>query len=650
MSGLTPYLIAELKTGISTYLQPWQRPADAFDPLVNAYVYRGTLNKRNGYITFGNQLADDQPVMGIMQRVDEGTHAISLVVASTRNLYLYNAGPNTFTPLVTVGGINSIFWKGTATGTITVPTFWPNFANGPGTIFITDGTTTVSFGAASAGVGTMTGAGGIFASGSIVYATGVVTLTFNGSTSDTSLSISGTLTTPTSSTGGYFTGNNTNFFNWINWQPTDPVNFVTSVSYLYVTNNVDPVTLFDGTNLSRPIFYVNSAFTDYITKTLDVTVYKNRLLMIRPTLNSTTNPLNQSIYYSALFNPFNFINDIAGNGGQLTAASGDIIQSAEPLRDAFIVFFSSSTWIFRYTGFDLNPFRWDKINSSKNNSVPYGTFTYDEKVTSLGSTGFIACDGANVDRYDINIIDYYETKISGQYYGQCYSTRYDNLNQAWMLYVSNGTSNPVVGGGAPGSDSALIYNFLENSWATYTFSVPMMTLGLFYSQTGATWASMTKSWESQDFSWQSYSNQKLLPILLIGDVNGNVYWIDNEDAVTDNGNTILPNITTTRWNPIIAAGQKAQFVYLDIYYQITSQDPTDPIQLILTFFVDNSGIPAFNRTLTLDGPVGSNFTWKRVYINAIGQFLQMNIDPNENASFQILGFILWAKPSGRLTP
>src|SRR6266404_9907340 len=98
-SGLTPFLISEFETGLSTYLQPWMRPKDAFDPLVNAYTYRGELNKRNGSIQFGNQLADTNPVMGIMNRIDESTGAITLVVASTTNLYLYDPGGNVFNAL-----------------------------------------------------------------------------------------------------------------------------------------------------------------------------------------------------------------------------------------------------------------------------------------------------------------------------------------------------------------------------------------------------------------------------------------------------------------------------------------------------------------------------------------------------------------------
>jgi hypothetical protein len=544
---LQPFLISEFKTGINTYMQPWIRPADAFEPLVNAYIYRGTVNKRAGYSQFGNRLADHNPVMGIMRRIEESTGVITLVVASTVNLYRYDPGTNTF---VAVGS---------------PPTF---------------------------------------------------------------------------------TGNITNFFNSTNWQPS-----AGATSLLWMVNNIDSVTTFDGTNANQPTITIDGA-GETIDTALDVAVYKQRLLLIRPTL-SADGLQNQSIYWSAIQDPTKWRIDIAGQGGFLAAPTGDIIQSAEFIRDVLVVFFTNSTWIFRYTGNDSAPFRWDKVNNSKSTNAPYASIAYDERCTSIGNTGFIACDGVNVQRYDVPIIDYYETNFSEQYYAQSFSQRYDNLNQSWTLYVSNDrdpSKFPLVGGVAPGSDSALIYNFLENTWATYTWSIPLTCLGIFFAQTGATWASLTQSWENTDQTWNSFSNQKAAPILLGGDTSGFVYHLDDEDKVTDNGTSIIPDIVTTRWNPILTVGQKVQFSYIDIYYYLASVDPTTPISVTLNFFVDNSDNVAASRALTLDGPTQSQYAFKRIYINLIGEFIQMEIDPNEDSFMQFVGFIIWARPAGRMTP
>ncbi len=539
-----PYLISEFKTGISTYLQPWIRPQDALEPLVNAYTYRGVISKRAGMSQFGDQVPDANPIMGIMRRINETTGATQLVVATTVNLYKYVPGSNTFVA-------------------VTSP--------------------------------------------------------------------------PT------FTGNITNFFNWTNWQATSG-----GTAYLYMCNNNDAVTLFDGTTATQPTLTINAA-SETITTCLDVQVYKQRMLYIAPTL-STDGAQRQSIYWSAVSNATNVIVDVAGNGGFLAAPTSDLIESTEFVRDTLVVFFTNSVWAFRFTGNQTNPFAWQKLNDTKSTNSPYASIDYDERASSIGNTGIIACDGVNVQRFDLPIIDYYEDNFSQTYYGQAFSQRYDNLNQAWTLYVSNETTNPLVGGVAPGSDSALIYNFLENSWATYTFSIPLTCLGLFYKVSGKTWAAYTQSWESADVIWASFQNQKNSTILLSGDTSGNVWLMDDENAVTDNGTSIVPDIKTTRWNPIMSIGQKIQFGYIDIYYYIASLDSGDPVQVTLNFYTDNSDNWAAQRTLTLDGPADSEYTFKRIYLNCIGEFIQMEIDPNVDSFMQFLGFIIWVRPAGRLTP
>jgi hypothetical protein len=541
-----PFLISEFKTGINTYLQPWIRPAEAFSPLTNAYIYRGTVNKRNGYTQFGKDIADGKPVMGIMKYIDEASGSIYLLVATTAHLYKYDPGTGNYVNIV-------------------LP---------------------VDF------------------SGTIV-----------------------------------------NFFNYTNWQAS-----AGAASYIYMTNNLDPVTLYDGAVSSQPDLWTDTPHTVKIVRCLDTQVYKQRMLYIRPTLSSSATPENQTIYWSAISNPTNTITDTAGNGGFLAAPTGDIIQSVEFIRDVLVVFFTNSTWIFRYTGSESNPFRWDKVNSSKSTNSPYASIAYDERVTSIGQTGLIACDGVNVQRYDVSIIDYYETNFSEQYYSQAFSQRYENLSQGWTLYVSQENQFPLVDGVAPGSDKALIYNFLENTWATYSWSIPLTCLGIYYKQSGTTWAQLIQAWDDTDAAWNSYFTQKAAPILLAGDTSGHVYLMDDDTAVTDDGTSFEIDVKTTRWNPLVEMGQKVQFGYIDIYYYISSLDPTDPIQVTLNFFVDNSTNFAATRTLTLDGPSNSEYAFKRIYLNLIGEFVQMQIDPNEDSDMQFLGFILWVRPAGRLTP
>ena len=552
----TAFPIKEFKSGTDTYLQPWIRPQDAFSPLVNAYCNRGTINKRAGYSQFGNQVADMNPITGIMRYIDEATDVTSLLVATTVNLYLYNPGSNVF------------------------------------------------------------GA------------------TLNG--------------------GFPFTGTISNFFNYTNWAASDEAD-----SILYMANNKDPITLWDGSTATQPDFFIFADDSNKITTALDVKVYNNRLLAILPTY-ATGGSQNQTIAWSAVLDPTNFVNNIAGNGGFLIAPTSDVIQSAEFIRNDLIVFFSNSTWLFRFTGNAFEPFRWQQLNGSKNINAPYGSVNYDQRATAIGNTGLLACDGVNVQRYDIPIIDYYESNFDQQYYPQSFSQRYDNLNQSWTLYVSsssNRTDFPLVGGVAPGSDMALIYNFVENTWATYSWSIPLTCLGLFNKPGSQTWESLSVSpeneWENMKQPWNFYAAQKDAIVLLAGDTTGNVWMMDDESMVTDNGTSIVPDIVSTRWNPIIDLGQKTQFGHIDIYYQIVSEDSSNPIQVDLNFYIDNAdygtAAPAVTKTLTLDGPENADYSFKRIYINLIGEFIQMEIDPSVDSFMQFVGFILWARPAGRLT-
>ena len=707
-----PFLISEFKTGLFNYLEPWIRSNDAFEPCENAFIYRGSLQKRNGYVLFGT--LSTNPVMGIKTWVNETSGDITLIGLDTKYAYEYIPGTGKFTPIMTVSEQIGIGDGGAAytlhTG-FSVANSPPGTPILPGTFTLTDGTENFISDVVTP-VGNLTGSAG--GTGTIIWATGQIDVTFAAPpAAGTPFYIAYTLNGP------YFTGNYTNFFNSTNW-----------LNKLYLVNNKDPITLFDGTNLSRPPFAVTQAFqTSYVNNVgtcLDVDVYKNRLLIQKPLLinNGTGNGLYaQSIRYSAINVPINIVADVTGNGGELSAPTDDAIQSSEFLRDQLLVFFKNSTWTFRYTGSAFDPFRFDKINNTKSTNAPYGTISYDERTTAMGSKGLIACDGVNVQRYDVSIIDQFE-QINQKYFAQCFGIRFDTINQSWMLFPSIDTTGTT-------SDSVLVYNFLENTWSTYDMA--LSCLGLYQIDTGRTWASFTTtSWEDADFTWDTYVNSDLEPVLLGGDVNGNIFQMDSGvadvsptaiiaevidlgdgtdtysgiieypplnkytftatdgvETFTDNGSGVLTgdaggsgtiNYATGAWtlifNVAVALGTSITASYTALFLNpikasITSTkwnpfvgigqkvqfghidfyyQKNDNSVLQLTFYTDNSTAVAAQRTLTLDGKTNSDYNMKRIYINCIGEFLRMTIDQDQTSGFKIIGMVLWARPAGRLTP
>lgn len=734
--GMQPFLISEFKTGLFEYLQPWIRPIEAFEPCNNAYVYRGSLYKRNGYIPLGigfgtdnatnagrmsyqdtiangnggktysgtlltnpiapysflptdgtesftdnglgvltgsaggtgtivystgawtlafnanvgsgvaitaqytPLLATPRPIMGLENWINEANDTQVLVACDTHRASYFNTTTKMFEPIASVQqiifqGNGSISTISLATGWVAVAPYTESLA--PYSISITDGTSTIT----DDGAGNLSAAGNFAAGGMVNYTTGVILLNFVAPPAATVyITLTATLT------GDYFTGNSSNFFNSTNWE-----------MFLFLTNNVNQITLYDGVNLSRPPFAITqSNLTNWVNNigaTLNVVVYKNSLLVMASTIVNAggQNGLEpQSIRWSIPLGSPNFsfqnlVADVPGNGGELSAPTSDFIQASGFLRDVVVVFFTNTTWIFRYTGSGFAPFRFDKVSSSKSTNAPYAAVDYDERVTSAGIKGLIACDGVNVQRYDIPIIDQF-LQIKQQFFTQCFGLRFDTINQTWMLYPSVASPNNL-------SDSVLVYNFIENTWSTYT--IPLSCLGIFKSFEDVTWADFAPSgtlgpsfpnWESCNFTWDSYLLQNITPALAGGGINGVVYQMDTGE--TDDGTPITADIVSTRWNPFAKLGQKVHFGWIDFYYALSST--ADPAVLTLNFFTDNNSSTATTRTLTLDGPVNADFAWKRVFINNIGEFLRMEISSASTSGFQITGLILWCQPSGRITP
>ena len=598
------------------------------------------------YVTTGGPFHN--PIMGIKIWINETNNNQVLVVLDTRRASYHNGtsfvGISSFSQ--TLGRANS-----SSPQPFTAPISGTQ-AIAPFTVSISDGVSTVT----DDGAGNLSASGNI-TGGTINYTTGAISITVTAANTFV-YSITFTMV------GDYFTGNNTNFFNSTNWKPTD-----SAPGLLYLTNNVDRVTTFDGTSLGRPPFCVTYAnyltLTNEIATTLDVKVYKNSLIFIRPTLVGATSPEAQTIRSSIVstlpnFSISDFVSDISGHGNAQEAPTGDWIMSAVFLRDAIVIFFLNSTWLFRWTGSAFDPFRFDKVNSSKSCQAPYGSIEYDLQCTAMGNKGLIYCDGVNVDRYDINIIDQY-LDIESRAFGQCFGQRFDILQQSWMLFPAEGDA--TGGNDQLTSSRVLVYNFLEQTWAIYhpnlgfteadaTIKNTLSCLGLGFTTTDATWASFAvgtglpqsgASWEDWDEAWGSYLDLAAQPALLGGDQNGNVLELNVTN--TDDSNPIFSNILTKRFNPFMPA-QKATFGYLDVYYQVAPE-----VTLTFSFYANNSSAAAFTQKMVLNGTGSNNFYWQRIYLNGlVGEFLQIGITDDGVSTWKILGMILHAAPAGRLTP
>lgn len=435
--------------------------------------------------------------------------------------------------------------------------------------------------------------------------------------------------------------------------------FFSVANYLgraFILNNTDRLTVWDGTFLTRPVVSFNSATptVNDLTTGLLVFIYKNRIVVLRPTESGTVRP--QRARFSALNNPFSWFSDVQGQGGFIDAPTPEWIIGAEFLRDELIVHFQESTWKLRYTANDIQPYRWEKINESRRVDAPYATVGYQEFETSLGTTGLLQCDSVNVKRYDDKIIDFTSTELNQDDIDVCNSYRFDNLNQQFICYPSSAPELQTT----DYCDKWLVWNFLENSFSK--FNIAATTFGSYFQGRDLAWQDFNAAnqldyaWSDfQDENWFSFFTQGKAKLPVFGTKDGKVNQLMPFFA-TDEGVRTGFSFTTKDFNPFVKDGQKVQFGYVDFYFDRPSDFPTlDPNYLLtIDFFIDENPYPITSIILN---PSEDDWQKKRVFVNITAQFHRFKIylsdDQIANSTvatrgFTLNGYILWMSPGGRI--
>lgn len=200
--------------------------------------------------------------------------------------------------------------------------------------------------------------------------------------------------------------------------------------FFWVTNF-----FFGGTyGVSDPIrYYTNSAgdWTDFTPKTStsanDYLVtsrvfvpYKGRLLALNtaeisggasgagPSAADTIEQFPQRVRFSWVGDPTDAVawnDDVKGRGGFIDAPTAEHITGAAFVRDILIVYFERSTWRLRYTGNEILPFVWERINIEHGAESTFSLIQFDEGIVGVGDKAITVCNGNNVDRVDIQIRD-----------------------------------------------------------------------------------------------------------------------------------------------------------------------------------------------------------------------------------------------------
>ena len=449
--------------------------------------------------------------------------------------------------------------------------------------------------------------------------------------------------------GDLFTGDFTNFFVVTNYQ-----------GKAFLTNSVDPPMYYDGTcvkYLNTNLSSKPNTIAPYdLTKVLHVVVYRERLLLVSLFVNNV--PALNAIYWSEAGNPLNFTND-----EQLFAPTSQVIRTFSIINTDMIVRFSNSEMIFRYTGDAFSPFRWDPTNVIWRCDASYSAINYDSWFSSVGRPAIVGSDGVNVKRVDEIIPDFtLNLRVEEQQpvlsidqgsIGQCYGERFDDFKEGWLCYRNYDEDSTT---GIKPSNSVLAFNYLDGTYAVYTFPFSCLGFGRIIAED--VWDNNFDKWKSANYTWDSYSQTEGALIDLAGDQNGVVYELGNGNSITDiDGNTIpcLFEAITKDFNPFVEAGELVRFGYVD--FLVSSNDET---VFRVQFYKDNQMDTNFNTyyqetSLTLTGNTQYK-VWKRIYVGAVGKEHTMRIyqssddfvNDQENQPIRIHAIVPYFKAAGRI--
>ncbi len=522
------FLIAPIKDGVRKDLQPWLIPDNAFAELRNMYLFRGRLRKRFGSTYMQGDPAPDPEVAQLQSRlrVQVGTIAapVSPVPGVEFNIgQLFSAGDQIFT-VITAGVAQPMLATGVGTGTFST-------TNGAFALAGTGlaGATPIYWYPALPVMGLINYENGVHINDEPIFAF------------DTQFAYQFTstgwerLSTEAAAGDATWTGSNSDFFWGTTYRGSAPGN-----KYLFVTNfnGAEPnyMRYWDGTqwNSFRPAF--GPGVNDFVDSARLIIPFKNRLILANTIENGTN--YNNSIRWCQIGDPITatsptafFENPpdpavygpLAGYGGQLTnLETSESIIAVEYLKDRLIFGYERSTWELVYTGNQVLPFMWQKLNTELGTESTFSMVPFDKVVLSVGNVGITACTGATVDRIDDKIPDtVFEFHNVDEGSNQESMARIQGIRDYFVEMVYWTFPNDE---GDVYPNSVLVYNYKTGSWAFNDDSITCF--GYYFQISNLTWGNTITLWQNMGQQWTSGQLQSHFRQVIGGNQEGYVFLID----------------------------------------------------------------------------------------------------------------------------
>jgi len=602
--GYEPRLISPFQNSLVRYYKPWLIKEDAFPSIFDAYAWRGSIRKREGYLKMGD-LGGDFPVMGLKNWTNPATLSQTTVAFSKTKAYFFNTAlpipvfqDITFlaNPPGTVfsfnGSDDDYFWASNFAASLWVTNNKTSVTSDP--IYFWDGTSGAAGVSGGWSVHKPTVNGTVQLNNALIilpYKGRLVTLnTREGNNTFPSRARWSQIGTPYTSNATAVTITNITVGATTLINVSSTAGFVVGqpAGILQVIGSVGTVLNFNQFNVSAIAAGVS------ITIDIDTTglVYTSGGSAQGPGTTIQPPPFEISI--------FGWRDDITGRGGYNDADTSERIVSADIVKDVLIVFFQRSTWRLRYTGNEVLPFVWERLNTQYGAESTFSNVAFDEGILAFSRYGWIISDTNNVSRIDEEIpddsfaVNPTDTGLTGLARVQGVRDFYRQMAY-WAIPALTDSNSP---------NEIYSFNYIDKNWSIFHPTDKIRCFGSHVETNDMTWGSLSEAtdrwtdFRSPDDKWSKFGTTQSVgfPDIIGGDDLGNVYKMFAFDGAenTDNLVNFGFQISTKSFNPYIKEGLKCRVGFVDLYCTTMSG-----CEITLDHYINDQSTPVFSRIVEL---------------------------------------------------
>jgi hypothetical protein len=338
-------------------------------------------------------------------------------------------------------------------------------------------------------------------------------------------------------------------------------NSTPTVGMVYLLSNTDGIRYYDNVkwNQFTPALdgiLVGGILTRYLLGSLLIVPYKNRLVVLNTFegVTGTVRNFKQRARWSQIGDPTDVTNgwrdDLPGRGNSIDAATNEEIISCGFVKDELIVYFERSTWKLAYTGNEIGPFIWQRINSELGAESTFSAVQFDAGLVALGNVGIHTCNGSQVVRID----DVIPNEVFDIHNGTDGPERVSGIRDFYQEIVyfayPDDERNTSAAGKIFFPDKMVIYNYKNDTFSFFDDNAT--TFGYFQQITGTPWSKMNVfPWNAWNIPWNSGVLDAGFPSVCFGNQQGFIEQIDPE--ISYNGPslailTLIPDVDPS--NPL----------------------------------------------------------------------------------------------------